>query len=256
MSGGDRRLPSRTKPSLDIVVPVCNEEASIDEFYERVRGLGLSESLIFVDNASTDGTVARIQRLPGVRLIRHDTDEGYGASICDGIRSSSGEVIIIIDADLEYPPETIEPMLAALEEHAVVYASRFLDNQPDMPLIRRVGNRFISGLYNLYFGQHTTDCLTGLKGLRRHAVRFSSLQRNGFEHVLELGAMIALAGHQIHDVPVHYVPRMHGRSKMRHLREVLKFQAYLTAYWLRSVVLRRPLHRRDRDGGTRNVAGT
>jgi glycosyltransferase involved in cell wall biosynthesis len=249
MSGGDRRLPSRTKLSLDIVVPVRNEEGCIDEFYERVRALGFSESIIFVDNASTDGTVARIERLPGVRLIRHATDEGYGASICDGIRSSNGEVIIIIDADLEYPPETIEPMLAALEEHPVVYASRFLGAQPDMPLVRRVGNRFITALYNLYFGQHTTDSLTGLKGLRRDAVRFSTLQLDGFEHALELGAVIALEGHQIHDVPVRYVPRMHGRSKMRHVREVLKFQAYLTVYWLRHAVFRRPLQHRNRDGG-------
>lgn len=247
MSGGDRLLHLRVQRSLDIVVPVRNEEDSIDEFYRRVRALGLSESLIFVDNASSDGTVTRIQRLPDVRLIRHDTDQGYGASICHGIAASNGDVIIVIDADLEYPPETIEPMLAALEEHAVVYASRFLQNRPDMPVVRRIGNRFITALYNLYFGQHITDSLTGLKGLRRDAVRFSSLELEGFEHVMELGALIAVEGHRIHEVPVHYVPRMHGRSKMRHLREVFKFQAYLTAYWFRCVVLRRPLHRRARD---------
>jgi glycosyltransferase involved in cell wall biosynthesis len=224
-----------------IVVPVYNEEASVDEFYARVRGLGLSGALIFVDNASTDGTVSRIQCYPDAKLIRHARNEGYGASIRDGIELSEAERIIIIDADLEYPPETLPMVLAALDEHAIVYASRFLDQRPAMPVLRRLGNRFITAVYNLLFGQRTTDFCTGLKGLWRDSLPLSTLRQNGFEHAIELGAMIALAGEQIHDVPVRYVPRSRGRSKMRHLREALKFVSYLILYWLRCVIFRRPL---------------
>ena len=226
--------------TVDIIVPVCNEEACIDEFYARVDRLGYVQSLIFVDNASVDDTVARLQRYPSVRIIRHLRNEGYGGSIRHGIASSDAERIIIIDADLEYPPEAIPQLLAALEEHAVVYASRFLGPEPpDMPLLRRVGNRLITGVYNLLFHQHTTDLYTGLKGLRRSALPLAKLRRNGFEHVIELGAMIAHSGERILDVPVRYVPRSRGTSKMRHVRETAKFLGYTLAFWISGAVRRR-----------------
>ena len=99
--------------ALDIVVPIRNEVDSIDEFHARVERLGLADALIFVDNASTDGTLERLAACPRVRVIRHATDEGWGASMRDGIAASDGELIVIIDADLEYPPEAI-PRLTPL----------------------------------------------------------------------------------------------------------------------------------------------
>jgi glycosyltransferase involved in cell wall biosynthesis len=218
---------------LDIVVPVLSEEASIDEFHARMARLGYADALLFVDNASTDGTVARIER-HGARLLRHQRNEGYGASIRDGIAASDGELVVVIDADLEYPPEAVPAIVEALADHPVVYGSRFLaPSPPDMPLVRRVGNRAASWLFNLLYRQHTTDLQTGMKGLRRAALPLAELRLNGFEHTVELGAMITLAGHRIHDVPVEYRPRQRGRSKMRHLPEVAKLLAYLVRYRLR-----------------------
>lgn len=225
---------------LDIVVPVLNEEASIDEFCDRAARLGYVDALLFVDNASSDGTVARIERR-GARLVRHAHNEGYGASIRHGIAASDGELVIIIDADLEYPPEAIPPIVVALQEHPVVYASRFLGRPPDMPALRRTGNRVVSGLFNLLYRQRTTDLYTGLKGMRRSALPLGDLRRDGFEHGVELAALITIAGHRIHDVAVEYQPRQRGRSKMRHVPETTKLLAHLLRYWVRCVVLRRPL---------------
>jgi glycosyltransferase involved in cell wall biosynthesis len=227
--------------SLVIVVPVFNEEANVDDFWARVARLGLSDALVFVDNGSTDATVPRLER-HGARIVRHATNEGYGASIRDGIMAADAERIVIIDADLEYPPEAIPEIVATLERHAAVYGSRFLGRKrPAMPLARRLGNRLITGTYNVLFGQHTTDLYTGLKGLRRSAFPLGDLRRDGFEHVVELGVMIALAGERIHDLPVEYAPRSRGISKMRHLPETLKFVACVFGYWFRCVVLGRPL---------------
>jgi glycosyltransferase involved in cell wall biosynthesis len=227
--------------ALDIVVPVLNEEAAIDEFYDRVARLGYADALLFVDNASTDGTVSRIERR-GARLIRHTRNEGYGASIRDGIAASDGELLVIADADLEYPPEAIPDIVQALREHPVVYGSRFLGPRlPEMPLVRRLGNRMASRLFDVLYGQHTTDVYTGMKGLRRDALPLARLRRSGFEHAAELGVLITLAGHRIHDVPVEYRPRTAGRSKMRHVPETAKLLAYLLRYWLRCIVLRLPL---------------
>lgn len=228
--------------SLDIVVPVFNEEACVGEFYERVAKLGYADSLVFVDNASTDRTVALIEQFPGARLIRHTRNEGYGASLRDGMLASNAERVVIIDADLEYPPEAIPEMLRSLDHHSVVYGSRFLgEKPPDMPLFRRIGNRVISTAFNLLFRQRTTDFYTGMKALRREAINGLALVQTGFEHVVELGAQLARTGHRIHEIPVVYTPRSRGASKMRHIPETLKYVWFVQRYWFQYVLLRRPV---------------
>jgi glycosyltransferase involved in cell wall biosynthesis len=220
--------------TVDIVVPVCNEAGSIDEFYARVDRLGLAEALVFVDNGSTDGTAERLAAHPGARVIRHATNEGWGASVRDGIAASDGERIVIIDGDLEYPPEAIPPLLAALERSPVVYGSRFLGPRaPAMPRSRRLGNRMLSAVYNLLFRQRITDFATGMKGMRRDAVPLARLRQSGWQHGAELAALIAFSGHQIAEIAVEYTPRRSGRSKLRPVREALKVIAYLLAYRIR-----------------------
>jgi glycosyltransferase involved in cell wall biosynthesis len=220
--------------ALDIVVPVRNEVDSIDELYARVERLGLADCLIFVDNASTDGTRERLATCARARVIQHASDEGWGASVRHGIAASDGELIVIVDADLEYPPETIPAVLAALGHHPVVYGSRFLGPRPpDMLWRRRAGNGLMSAFYNRLFDQQVTDLATGLKGLRRGAVPLERLRRNGFEHGAEIAALIATAGHRIAEIAVPYTPRRRGRSKMRHLRVALTVVALFVRYRLR-----------------------
>ena len=219
---------------IDIVVPVHNEVDSVDEFYARVTRLGLAESLIFVDNASTDGTLDRLAACERATVIRHATNLGWGASVRDGIAASDGRAIVIVDADLEYPPEAIPTLLAALEQSPVVYASRFRGaHPPAMPWARRVGNRLMTGFFNLLFGQRLTDFATGMKAMRRQAVPLERLRQNGWEHGAEIAALIALSGHQIAEIAVDYAPRQSGSSKMRHLREAVRVVYFLVRYRLR-----------------------
>jgi glycosyltransferase involved in cell wall biosynthesis len=219
---------------VDIVVPVLNECESIDEFYARVERLGLADALIFVDNASTDGTLERLAAHPRARVIRHATNLGWGASVRDGIAATDGECIVIVDADLEYPPEAIPRLVAALDQVPAVYASRFRGARPpQMPLARRMGNQMMTGFFNLLFGQRLTDFATGMKAVRRGAVPLERLRQNGWEHGAEIAALIALSGHRIAEVAVDYAPRQRGRSKMRHLREALKVLYFLLRYRLR-----------------------
>lgn len=237
----------RVSRSLSIIVPVYNEESSIDDFFERIDRLGLADALVFVDNASTDSTLARIEALPKGKVIRHAENLGYGASVRDGLAASDSDDIIITDADLEFPPEIIPEMLEALRDHRVVHGSRFLDRTPRMTFVRRVGNRFISGFYNILFRQHTTDLCTGVKGMRREAFALDELRLDGFDGAMEIAVLFAISGAEIHDVALVYEPRVRGRSKMRHVPELLRFMRCLVGFWLRCVVLRRPLHP-PRDG--------
>jgi glycosyltransferase involved in cell wall biosynthesis len=217
---------------IDVIVPVYNEEEILPEFHRRLTALGLPLNIVYVDNCSSDNSVGIISSFADVTLIRHARNEGYGASLLDGIAGSSNEKIIIIDADCEYPPEAIPRLVARLDSTEVVYTSRFLDGRNSfMPFTKRLGNQFISGLFNLLYRQQVTDLYTGCKGLRRSAIRDMRLNCKGFEHVLELGVKLAIKKIKIEEIGVDFTPRHTGVAKMQHLTETAKYFYLIFLYY-------------------------
>lgn len=222
----------------DIIVPVYNERDNLPQLLARLRALPdfAAYRLIFVDNASTDGSVEFIESIPGATLIRHPRNLGYGASLRSGMAAAGTDRIVIIDADCEYPPECIPLLLQALSTNNVVYTSRLLGKssaqQAGMSLLKWWGNRMISAAYNILFSQHVTDLYTGCKALRRECLRGIGLQRDGFEQVLELAAGLAVQGYSINEVAVDFLPRSRGKSKMSHLSETIKYFFWLLFYRL------------------------
>jgi glycosyltransferase involved in cell wall biosynthesis len=216
----------RSMPSVDVIIPVFNEETTVRPLVERLRRACPDASIVFVDNASTDRTLEILDSLAGVRVVRHDRNLGYGRSLRDGIEASGGDVVLMIDADLEYHPEDVPAIVAALAAAPAVYGSRLLEGAEGlrtMPWTRRTGNRVVTLLFNLLFGQRLTDLYTGIRGVRRDALDWSSLGCDGFELVLEIAARLARGGATIAEVPVRYTPRTAGVSKMNHVRELLRF---------------------------------
>lgn len=224
----------KSNERIDVVIPVYNEEKGLPEFIERLTALPLNIHPVFVDNASTDGSVELMRQVAGATVIEHERNEGYGASLRDGIQASTAEKIVIIDADCEYPPEALPDIVAELDTHSVVYTSRFLnkEEQTPMPLLKMAGNSIISGLFNLLFNQHTTDLYTGSKGFRRSAIVSLPMQRNGFEHVLEIAVRLARRGYTIHEIHVKFRPRQTGTAKMKHLPETIKYLYLLLLYFI------------------------
>lgn len=217
---------------IDVIVPVYNEEAVLAEFYQRLSALPLPIHPIFIDNASTDATLSIVKSFPNVSVIEHSRNEGYGASLRDGIRSATSDRVVIIDADCEYPPEAIPEMVHRLERCEVIYASRFLEKQQTkMPRLKVLGNKTITRLFNVLFDQHLTDLYTGAKAFRRSAVAALPMEQDGFEHVLELAARLARAGVRIEELHVTYQPRRTGSSKMSHLQETAKYCYFLLFYF-------------------------
>ena len=221
-------------PIADVVVPVYNEENILEEFYRRVCALEIDLNVIFIDNASVDSSMSILESFKNVTIIRHQSNEGYGSSLIEGMQYGRSENIIIIDADCEYPPEAIPDILAALQEHDLVYTSRLLFRKSardaNMPYLKMLGNKFISGLFNILFEQNTTDLYTGCKGFKRHCIDDVSFIRKGFDHVLEFACVLSSRGYKIVDIPILFEPRNTGSSKMSHLSETLKF-LYFVAYF-------------------------
>jgi glycosyltransferase involved in cell wall biosynthesis len=217
------------RPTVDVMIPIYNERASVDELVRRLRAACPDARLLFVDNASSDGTPEWLATQEGIRLVRHERNLGYGQSLIDGLRAGDGELVVQIDADLEYRPEDIPAIVEALGASPAVYGSRFLGTTTQgiaMEWHRSLGNRIVTALFNLLFRQRLTDLYTGIRGFRRDALEIP-LERPGFEFVLEVAARLARRGIRICEIPVGYEPRRAGRSKMRHLPELAKF-----VYWL------------------------
>lgn len=217
--------------TIDVVVPVFNEARTLPEFLRRIDALHLPLRIICVDNGSRDGTVNLLKSQTDITLIRHDTNLGYGRSLIDGLSHATAEIVIILDADCEYPPETIPSMLKCLETVPVVYGSRFLPNaDADIPRKFRWGNRSLTWLFNVVYRRSLTDLYTGMKGFRREVIQDLRLRRSGFEHVVELTARLVRNNIEIAETPVAYRRRKTGKSKMRHLKEGLKALACLMYY--------------------------
>src|SRR5688572_7730632 len=120
---------------LSIVIPVYNEEATIQQVLAEVIALPVPKQVIVVDDASTDRTrdiLAHYEAADGIEVIYKPQNEGKGAALRTGLRRATGEVVVIQDADLEYDPRDIlnlvQPLIAGQAD--VVYGSRFLGAQP------------------------------------------------------------------------------------------------------------------------------
>ena len=218
-------------PSVDVIVPVYNEADILESFHRRLMAVPLPLRPIYIDNCSTDGSLAILKAFRDGIVIEHARNEGYGASLRDGIRAATSERIVIIDADCEYPPEAIPEMVRGLDHCDVLYASRFLKHQETrMPWLKVMGNRVITQLFNLLFCQRLTDLYTGAKAFRRDVVADLPMEQDGFEHVLEVAARLAKAGRRFDEIHVTFTPRHTGVSKMSHLQETAKYLLYLCRY--------------------------
>jgi glycosyltransferase involved in cell wall biosynthesis len=144
---------------LSIVIPAYNEENGIAEITSRVlsiesalKKVGVDHlELLVVDDGSKDRTVEVAESIPGVCLIRHPQNKGYGAALKTGFSKATGELIGFLDADGTYPPEYFPQLCeAALKGTDLVIGSRMAGEDSRMPFTRRVGNLFLQ-LYLLYW---------------------------------------------------------------------------------------------------------
>ncbi len=157
---------------LSIIIPVFNEENSLEEIVNRVIAVDLGEiekEIIISNDGSNDKTYDIIQQLqlkyPGIISYHSPTNLGKGAAVRLGFAISSGEMITIQDADLELDPNDYRRLLTPLLNHEtkIVYGSRFLNSKVKLKRTSRLANRFLSFLTNLLFGCHLTDMETAYK---------------------------------------------------------------------------------------------
>jgi glycosyltransferase involved in cell wall biosynthesis len=208
---------------LSVIIPVYNEEQTIQEVLERVAAVdlgGIEMEIVIANDGSTDGTRRAIdeRRLPPalpVHVYHSPINLGKGAAVRMGLAFASGDILLIQDADLELDPAEYTRLLVPLLEGRadVVYGSRFLSPTARVSMKTRTANRFLTTLTNVLFGGRLTDMETAYKVMRREALDGLRLRAVGFDIEPELTARLLRAGRRIVEVPISYNPRRIDEGK-------------------------------------------
>lgn len=196
-----------------IIVPVYNEEATIEKVVRRILSVPLRKEIIVVDDGSDDRTTDALRHLShiaNIRIFYHYDNQGKGAAVRTGLGRAAGDVVLIQDADLELDPACYPSLVRPIveDEADVVYGSRFTyGNVKGLPWYRYWGNRFLNYLANLICHSDFTDLQTCYKVFRREIGEDIELKSDGFAFDPEFTARIARADYRICEVPVTYQPR-------------------------------------------------
>lgn len=212
---------------LSVVIPAYNEENGIAEIASRVLSVGPALEkvgvdqleLLVVDDGSKDRTAEIASKIPGVNLIRHTQNKGYGAALKTGFSKASGELIGFLDADGTYPPEYFPQLcLAALNGADLVIGSRMAGEDSQMPLTRRIGNIFFATLLTLLSRQKVTDSASGMRVFKREILEQIYPLPDGLNLTPVMSTRALHEGINIGEVPIPYSERV-GRSKLSVIRD-------------------------------------
>jgi glycosyltransferase involved in cell wall biosynthesis len=218
-------------PLLSVVMPVFNEQDTVEEIIRRVLAVKMRIELIVVDDVSTDGTPAildRLQKELGFVLLRQPRNGGKGAALRRGFTAVTGDLMIIQDADLEYSPEEYPQLIELICQGRadVVYGSRFLGRHRVFLFSHYLGNRFLTLATNILYNTMLTDMETCYKAMRVDVLRSMQLKSDGFGIEPEITAKIFKRGYRVYEVPITYAGRGYDEGKK------ITWTAGLVALWV------------------------
>lgn len=212
---------AKTK-KLSVVMPCYNEKNTIEKIIAEVQAVDLGSTkkeIIIVDDGSKDGTRGILKKLAlkhkNIKLVFQKTNQGKGAALKKGLLETTGDVVVVQDADLEYDPEEYKRLLYPIERgHAdVVYGSRFIGGEPHRIIYYRnqVANKFLTAMSNLFTGLNLTDMETCYKMFRGDLVRdlAKNLKAKRFGFEPEITARVAKSKVRVYEIGISY----YGRSK-------------------------------------------
>ena len=200
---------------ISILIPVYNEKEFLPELISRLENVDfcLEKEIILIDDHSTDGT-KELYRNYDYKVIYHDKNLGKGASLRDGIKEATGDIIIIQDADLEYNPLDYIPLVKEVAEDRadVVYGSRFLEKNNNFLPLNYIANKFLTLLTIFIYNRKITDMETCYKVFRANLIKNIEIESDRFNFEPEVTAKILSDKNvRFKELPISYDAR--GRDK-------------------------------------------
>ena len=205
---------------LSVLIPVYNERNTIERILDEVHSVPVRKQVICVDDCSTDGTRERLEQLKQAGRIDvlecHAVNRGKGAAIRTAMAASTGNVVIVQDADLEYDPADwpglLEPIIDGRAD--AVFGSRFLGG-PHRVLYfwHSVGNTVLTTFSNMLTNLNLTDMETCYKAIRGDLARSLHLTSDRFGFEPEVTARLAQANVRIFEVQISYSGRTYAEGK-------------------------------------------
>jgi glycosyltransferase involved in cell wall biosynthesis len=211
--------------TVSIIIPAFNEEDGIGEVLDSIQQMMKSHAIegeiIVVDDGSTDRT-AEVVSASGVRLVQHESNRGYGATLKTGIRQARHDLMLISDADGTYPVEAIPILLAAMETCDMAVGAR-TGEHVKIPLLRRPAKWFLQKLANYLAQKEIPDLNSGLRVFRREiAERFYHLFPEGFSFTITITMASLTSNYRVKFLPINYYRRQ-GKSTIRPARDFMGF---------------------------------
>jgi glycosyltransferase involved in cell wall biosynthesis len=213
---------------LSILVPAYNEEKTIGTILRRLSELtlvnGIEKEIVVVNDCSRDGTQRELDQYisshPNERILSftQPVNMGKGAALHKAISLATGEFLVVQDADLEYDPEEFNALLQPVfkADADVVYGSRFIGGNPHRILFywHSIGNRWLTGLSNMFTNLNLTDMETCYKLIRTDIAKSLRLKEKRFGFEPEITARLSrIPGIRIYEIGISYYGRTYAEGK-------------------------------------------
>lgn len=199
---------------LSVVIPVYNEEKTLEEIVHKVQEIKVEKEIIIVDDFSKDRSREiedeLVQKYKNVKVFKQEYNQGKGAALRVGFSKASGDYVIVQDADLEYDPQDYYKLLAIVDNDIakVVYGSRFLGaERKSMTLTHSIGNKVLTLLTNVLYNTSLSDMETCYKLFPRELIQSIKFHSDRFNFEPEITAKILKKGYRIYEVPIKYYGR-------------------------------------------------
>jgi dolichol-phosphate mannosyltransferase len=224
---------------LSIIIPTYNERDNIKPLLSRLclvlNSVSIKSEVIVVDDNSPDKTGESAQMFAekiNLKLIKRIDKRGLSSAILDGFQASSGDSILVMDADLSHPPELIPEMLASIQNHDIVIASRYVKggNIEGWSLIRKLTSN-IGRLLTMPL-THIKDPLSGYFLLRREVIDGKEFSPRGFKLLFDI--LLKSKTKRIKEIPYTFCPRKMGNSKMN-IAVVLNYMLQILAQYIHKI---------------------
>jgi dolichol-phosphate mannosyltransferase len=218
---------------LSIIIPVYNEKKTLFKVLKSIEKVNvgpIKKEIIIVDDFSKDGTrnILKKVKKKEIKIIYHKMNYGKGFAIRTGLEKSTGDIILIQDADLEYNPsdykKLLKPILSGSAQ--VVYGSRFMNKNKKIKFNSFfLGNKFLSFLVTLLYHHKITDMETCYKVFKKEVFENLKITSRRFEFEPEITAKILKNKIKILEIPISYNPRSKREGKK------IKWRDGLIAIW-------------------------